>query len=196
MTRIIGLTGGIASGKSTVTSFLRQQGYPVIDADAVVHQLQAKGGHLYQVLVSEFGPSILDTEGQLDRGKLGQQVFGDAQLRQKVAGLQDGIIREALVTERDRLKGTTSLLFMDIPLLYEAGYETEVDEVWLVYVGPQTQLERLVQRNGYSLAHAQQRIAAQAPLAEKRAKATHVINNGGSKEATFEQVLALLKESS
>ncbi|WP_105197390.1 dephospho-CoA kinase, partial [Streptococcus suis] len=78
MAKIIGLTGGIASGKSTVTAFLREQGYPIIDADAVVHELQAKGGKLYQILLKEFGQDILSDDGNLDRAKLGQAVFADS----------------------------------------------------------------------------------------------------------------------
>ena len=120
MTKVIGLTGGIASGKSTITDFLRRQGYPVIDADQVVHELQAKGGKLYQVLVAEFGNSILTAEGDLDRKKLGQAVFENAGLRARLSLLQDKIIREELLARRDALKQTEDVIFMDIPLLYEA----------------------------------------------------------------------------
>lgn len=134
MAKIIGLTGGIASGKSTVTAFLREQGYPVIDADAVVHELQAKGGKLYQILLKEFGPDILSADGHLDRVKLGQAVFADSKLRARLSDLQDQIIRQELLDRRDALKQTEQVLFMDIPLLYEADYSGEVNEIWLVYV--------------------------------------------------------------
>ncbi|MFZ1757818.1 MAG: dephospho-CoA kinase [Streptococcus suis] len=194
MTKVIGLTGGIASGKSTITDFLRRQGYPVIDADQVVHELQAKGGKLYQVLVAEFGNSILTAEGDLDRKKLGQAVFENAGLRARLSLLQDKIIREELLARRDALKQTEDVIFMDIPLLYEADYSGEVDEVWLVYVDKAQQLERLMKRNGFSVQDAENRLNAQLSLEEKRAKAQVLIDNSGVIEETFARVALLLED--
>lgn len=194
MTKVIGLTGGIASGKSTITDFLRRQGYPVIDADQVVHELQAKGGKLYQVLVAEFGNSILTAEGDLDRKKLGQAVFENAGLRARLSLLQDKIIREELLARRDALKQTEDVIFMDIPLLYEADYSGEVDEVWLVYVDKAQQLERLMKRNGFSVQDAENRLNAQLSLEEKRAKAQVLIDNSGAVEETFARVALLLED--
>ena len=194
MTKVIGLTGGIASGKSTITDFLRRQGYPVIDADAVVHELQAKGGKLYQVLVAEFGNSILTAEGDLDRKKLGQAVFENAELRAHLSLLQDKIIREELLARRDALKQTEDVIFMDIPLLYEADYSGEVDEVWLVYVDKAQQLERLMKRNGFSVQDAENRLNAQLSLKEKRAKAQVLIDNNGVVEETLARVALLLED--
>lgn len=194
MSKVIGLTGGIASGKSTVTAFLREQGYPVIDADAVVHELQAKGGKLYLVLLKEFGQDILSDDGNLDRAKLGQAVFADSKLRARLSDLQDQIIRQELLDRRDALKQTENVIFMDIPLLYEADYSGEVDEVWLVYVDRAQQLERLMKRNGYSAQDAENRLAAQLSLEEKRGKAQVVIDNRGAVETTLVQVARLLEE--
>lgn len=194
MTKVIGLTGGIASGKSTITDFLRRQGYPVIDADQVVHELQAKGGKLYQVLVAEFGNSILTAEGDLDRKKLGQAVFENAGLKAYLSLLQDKIIREELLARRDALKQTEDVIFMDIPLLYEADYSGEVDEVWLVYVEKAQQLERLMKRNGFSVQDAKNRLNAQLSLKEKRAKAQVLIDNSGVVEETFARVALLLED--
>ncbi|MCK4023797.1 dephospho-CoA kinase [Streptococcus suis] len=194
MSKVIGLTGGIASGKSTVTAFLREQGYPVIDADAVVHELQAKGGKLYQVLVKEFGQDILSDDGNLDRVKLGQAVFADSKLRARLSNLQDQIIRQELLDRRDALKQTEQVVFMDIPLLYEADYSGEVDEVWLVYVDRAQQLERLMKRNSLSVQDAENRMAAQLSLEEKRSKAQLVIDNSGAVEATLMQVAKGLEE--
>lgn len=194
MTKVIGLTGGIASGKSTITDFLRRQGYPVIDADQVVHELQAKGGKLYQVLVAEFGNSILTAEGDLDRKKLGQAVFENAGLRSHLSLLQDKIIREELLARRDALKQTEDVIFMDIPLLYEADYSGEVDEVWLVYVDKAQQLERLMKRNGFSVQDAEDRLNAQLSLEEKRLKAQVVIDNSGVVEETLARVALLLED--
>ena len=194
MTKVIGLTGGIASGKSTITDFLRRQGYPVIDADQVVHELQAKGGKLYQVLVAEFGNSILTAEGDLDRKKLGQAFFENAGRRARLSLLQDKIIREELLARRDALKQTEDVIFMDIPLLYEADYSGEVDEVWLVYVDKAQQLERLMKRNGFSVQDAENRLNAQLSLEEKRAKAQVLIDNSGVIEETFARVALLLED--
>ncbi|MBY4956061.1 dephospho-CoA kinase [Streptococcus suis] len=194
MAKVIGITGGIASGKSTVTAFLREQGYPVIDADAVVHELQAKGGKLYQVLLKEFGQDILSADGNLDRVKLGQAVFADSKLRARLSVLQDQIIRQELLARRDALKQTEDVIFMDIPLLYEADYSGEVDEVWLVYVDRAQQLDRLMKRNGYSAQDAENRLAAQLSLEEKRSKAQFVIDNSGAVEATLMQVAKGLEE--
>ncbi|MGT2711375.1 dephospho-CoA kinase [Streptococcus oriscaviae] len=194
MTNIIGITGGIASGKSTVTAFLREQGYPVIDADAVVHELQAKGGKLYQILVAEFGEGILLKDGTLDRAKLGQAVFADSDLRARLSSLQDQIIREELLARRDVLKQAEEVVFMDIPLLYEADYSGEVDQVWLVYVDKAQQLDRLMKRNGLSSQDAENRLAAQLSLEEKRGLADVVIDNSGAVEATLAQVERLLRE--
>ena len=194
MTKVIGLTGGIASGKSTITDFLRRQGYPVIDADQVVHELQAKGGKLYQVLVAEFGNSILTAEGDLDRKKLGQAVFENAGLRSHLSLLQDKIIREELLARRDALKQTEDVIFMDIPLLYEVDYSGEVDEVWLVYVDKAQQLERLMKRNGFSVQDAENRLNAQLSLVEQRSKAQVLIDNSGVVEETLARVALLLED--
>ena len=150
MTKIIGITGGIASGKSVVTDFLRSQGYQVIDADQVVHELQKPGGRLYQVLLSEFGTEILLADGQLDRKKLGTLLFSRPNLLEKSSRLQNDIIREELAVKRNQLAATEELFFMDIPLLFEQEYEDWFDQVWLVDVSKDTQLERLMTRNNLS----------------------------------------------
>lgn len=192
MAKIIGITGGIASGKSVVTDFLRSQGYQVIDADQVVHELQKPGGQLYQVLLSEFGTEILLADGQLDRKKLGTLLFSRPNLLEKSSRLQNDIIREELAVKRNQLAATEELFFMDIPLLFEQEYEDWFDQVWLVDVNKDTQLERLMTRNNLSQEEAQRRIAAQLSLAEKRQRAEIVIDNNGALSATLKQVQAFL----
>lgn len=193
MTQVIGITGGIASGKSTVTAYLQSRGYPVIDADQVVHQLQQKGGRLYQVLVEEFGTDILDSEGELNREQLGRLVFEQGAVRKRLSQLQDRIIREALLAERDRLAEHADVLFMDIPLLFELGYEEVVSEVWLLVLTPELQLERLMERNQLAEEEARQRMAAQMPLEEKKKRTPYQIDNGGGRLATYAQVDQLLQ---
>lgn len=192
MAKIIGITGGIASGKSTVTNYLRQKGYQVIDADQVVHELQAKGGKLYQALVSWLGSAILNEAGELDRPKLSQLIFSSQENLAKSSQLQNDIIRQELANRRDQLAKTEETFFMDIPLLFEQDYADWFDEVWLVDVSKGTQLERLMARNNLSQEEAQQRIAAQLSLAEKRQRAEIVIDNNGALSDTLKQVQALL----
>ena len=192
MAKIIGITGGIASGKSTVTNYLRQKGYQVIDADQVVHELQAKGGKLYQALVNWLGSAILNEAGELDRPKLSQLIFSSQENLAKSSRLQNDIIRQELANRRDQLAKIEETFFMDIPLLFEQDYADWFDEVWLVDVSKGTQLERLMARNNLSQEEAQQRIAAQLSLAEKRQRAEIVIDNNGALSNTLKQLQALL----
>ena len=188
MARIIGITGGIASGKSTVTEFLRQQGYQVIDADQVVHELQEPGGCLYQALLSAFGPAILQEDGRLDRPKLGAMIFGNPELLAQSSQIQNQIIREELAHRRDLLAETESIFFMDLPLLFELQYEDWFDQIWLVDVTEETQLSRLMTRNSLSQEEAEKRIAAQLSLREKRKRADVLIDNNGTVEETRHQI--------
>lgn len=193
MTKIIGITGGIASGKSTVVEEIRRAGYQVIDADEVVHGLQSKGGKLYQALLGWLGPDILTAEGQLDRPKLSQLIFSSPENQAKSASLQNHIIRQALAQERDRLSEGQDILFMDIPLLVELDYLDWFDQIWLVYVDEHQQLQRLMERNGYSQAQAKQRIATQMPLSDKKQYADLLLDNNGSPEDLKKQVQLALK---
>jgi len=194
MARIIGLTGGIASGKSTVTSYLKEKGYPVIDADRVVRDLQAPGGALYRVLVDHFGREILDASGELDRVVLGQRIFSNPSERDWSNRVQGQLIREALAKARDRQAAQSGLFFMDIPLLIEQGYEEWFEAVWLVAVSKETQFKRLMERNHLSELQAKERIAAQMMLEEKRAHADLVLDNNGDLTALYAQLDAALKQ--
>ena len=194
MARIIGITGGIASGKSTVTEFLRQQGYQVIDADQVVHELQEPGGRLYQALLSTFGSAILQEDGRLDRPKLGAMIFGNPELLAQSSQIQNQIIREELAGRRDLLAETEDFFFMDLPLLFELQYEDWFDQIWLVDVTKETQLSRFMTRNSLSQEEAEKRIAAQLSLREKRKRADVLIDNNGSLEETRQQIRDALQK--
>ena len=194
MARIIGITGGIASGKSTVTEFLRQQGYQVIDADQVVHELQEPGGRLYQALLSAFGSAILQEDGRLNRPNLGAMIFGDPELLAQSSQIQNQIIREELAGRRDMLAETEDIFFMDLPLLFELQYEDWFDQIWLVDVTEKTQLSRLMTRNALSQEEAEKRIAAQLSLQEKRKRADVLIDNNGSLEETRQQLRDALQK--
>ena len=194
MVRIIGITGGIASGKSTVTEFLRQQGYQVIDADQVVHELQEPGGRLHQALLSAFGSAILQEDGRLDRPKLGAMIFGNPELLAQSSQIQNRIIREELAGRRDLLAEMEDIFFMDLPLLFELQYADWFDQIWLVDVTEETQLSRLMTRNAFSQEEAEKRISAQLSLREKRKRADVLIDNNGSLEETRQQIRDALQK--
>lgn len=193
MGKIIGITGGIASGKSTVTNFLREQGFQVVDADRLVHQLQRPGGRLYQVLVQHFGQVILLENGELNRPLLASLIFSNPEEREWSKRTQGEIIREELAALRDQLAQTEAIFFMDIPLLFEQGYANWFDETWLVYVDYDIQLERFMKRDHLSKEVAESRLATQWSLAEKRKLASRILDNNGSRDQLVSQVVKLLE---
>lgn len=192
MGKIIGITGGIASGKSTVTEFLRQKGFQVVDADAVVHQLQKPGGQLYQVLVEHFGEKILLENGELNRPLLASLIFSNPQEQEWSKRTQGEIIREELAALRNQFAQTEALFFMDIPLLFEQNYTSWFDETWLVYVNRDIQFERLMKRDQISKEAAESRLNSQWPLERKISLASHTIDNNGNQEQLIDQVVQLL----
>lgn len=194
MTKIIGITGGIASGKSTVVAEIRKHGYQVIDADQVVHELQAKGGKLYQALCNWLGTDILQENGELDRKKLGQLIFSSKDMLEKSSHLQNGIIREELARRRDELAKTQKVFFMDIPLLIEHDYMEWFDDIWLVHLDEKTQLERLVMRNHFSKEEAKKRMASQMSTEAKKPYADKLLDNSGDLTELKAQINQLLQE--
>lgn len=208
MKMVIGLTGGIASGKSTVVDFLISEGYQVIDADKVVRQLQEPGGKLYKAIVETYGLDFIADNGQLNREKLGALVFSDPKEREKLSNLQDEIIRTELYDRRDDLLkkmtdksvsknfdsksqgknlSVNKPIFMDIPLLIEYNY-TGFDEKWLVSLPEKIQLERLMARNKFTEEEAKKRISSQMPLSEKQKVADVILDNSGTIEALKKQI--------
>ena len=194
MGKIIGITGGIASGKSTVTEFLRQKGFQVVDADAVVHQLQKPGGRLYQILVEHFGEKVLLEDGELNRPLLASLIFSNPEEQEWSKRTQGEIIREELAALRNQFAQTETLFFMDIPLLFEQNYASWFDETWLVYVNRDVQLERLMKRDQISKEAAESRLNSQWPLERKISLASHSLDNNGNQEQLIAQVVQLLEE--
>lgn len=193
MGKIIGITGGIASGKSTVTEFLRQKGFQVVDADAVVRQLQKPGRRLYQVLVVHFGEKILLENGELNRPLLASLIFSNPEEQEWSKRTQGEIIREELAALRNQFAQTEALFFMDIPLLFEQDYASWFDETWLVYVNRDVQLERLMKRDQISKEAAESRLNSQWPLERKISLASHSLDNNGNQEQLIAQVVQLLE---
>ena len=193
MGKIIGITGGIASGKSTVTEFLRQKGFQVVDADAVVHQLQKPGGLLYQVLAEHFGEKVLLENGELNRPLLASLIFSNPEEQEWSKRTQGEIISEELAALRNQFAQTEALFFMDIPLLFEQNYASWFDETWLVYVNRDCQLERLMKRDQISKEAAESRLNSQWPLERKISLASHSLDNNGNQEQLIAQVVHLLE---
>ncbi|MBM6541544.1 dephospho-CoA kinase [Streptococcus dysgalactiae] len=193
---MIGITGGIASGKSTVVAMIKEAGYQVIDADQVVHQLQEKGGRLYEALKQAFGNEILKEDGDLNRKKLSEMVFSNPSHMATSSAIQNQIIKEELAAERDQLAQSQTVIFMDIPLLIELGYQDWFDAIWLVYVDARTQLRRLMARNHLREVDAKKRLSSQLSIEEKRPYASLVIDNSGDMETLRKQVHKALEQLS
>lgn len=198
--RIIGLTGGIASGKSTVSRMLRELGATVLDADAVYHELIApQGGQaspLAQAVASAF-PGVLRPDGTLDRAELGRRVFSDAAARQRLGAITHPAVAMEVGRRSQALAASgLPVLIYDVPLLYENGLDAGMDGVIVVWVSRASQRERLCARDGLTPTEAEQRLSAQLPLDRKRDRATWVIDNEGTLEDTRAQVQRLWRELS
>ena len=186
MKYLIGLTGNIAAGKSTVARMLANLGAERIDADALVHDLQRKGTPTYEKIVAEFGPDILREDGEIDRKALGAIVFGDpARLR-----ALESIVHPAVSIESRRRmsEAKADVVVYEAIKLIEAGRHTMCDAIWVVTAPHDAQIARLMRDRGLSEAEARQRVDAQPPPEEKLKHATVVIDNGGSLDDTREQV--------
>jgi dephospho-CoA kinase len=195
-TKVVVLSGGIGSGKSTVARMFERLGARVIDADAIVHELQSPGSELLAEIVRAFGPGVLDAAGALDRAALAALVFRDAQARERLNHLVHPRVGAEMARrlERARTQGAP-LVLLDIPLFFEGRrqgsrgasalpFHTSV----LVWVPRETQIQRTVARDGCPRDEAERRLAAQLPLDEKRALADFVVDNSGSLADTERQV--------
>ncbi len=187
--RLIGLTGGIASGKSTVARMLAERGAAVVDADLLAREVVEPGTPALAEIAAEFGPAVLLPDGRLDRAALGAVVFADAPRRERLNAITHPRVG-ALMQERiaAALASDAPLVVVDIPLLFEGARQSLVEGVMLVWVPATVQLRRLVERDGLGQAEARARIAAQMPIDDKRALATWVIDNSGTPDATRDQV--------
>ncbi|OHE22357.1 MAG: dephospho-CoA kinase [Syntrophobacterales bacterium RBG_19FT_COMBO_59_10] len=192
----VGLTGGIASGKSTVARMLEEKGAVLIDLDELAHTVQESGKPVWREIVRHFGREILRPDQTIDRCKLGAVVFAE---RAKLE-LLNRLVHPAVLAEwRKRIEEirktrADAVGVSDIPLLIEAGLTPMADVILLVYLSPEEQIRRLMARNGYRREEAELRLAAQMPLGEKIAHADIVIRNDGPLEETRREVCALWKE--
>jgi dephospho-CoA kinase len=189
----IGLTGGIASGKSTVSSMLIELGFPVIDADQIAREAVKPGEEPYKKIVETFGREILLENGEINRPKLGSIIFHDQEKRDLLNNIVHPFVRRRMIEQKEALfeKGEKAVI-LDIPLLFESKLTHLVDKTILVYVDADVQLERLMRRNDLTENEAKARIASQMPLVQKVPLADAVINNNGTIEETRKQLIHLL----
>ena len=191
----IGLTGGIASGKSTVSAELRRQGVPIFDADQNARDAVAKGSRGLDLVAEAFGSEYLTADGELNRPKVSELVFHDKDALRTLEGILHKIVWENAESflQAQREQGA-KLAVLDVPLLIETGWHQQVDKVWLVAVSRQQQIERAMLRSGMTEAEVVARINAQMSLEEKQKYADVVLDNSGSLEQTLAQVqLELVK---
>jgi dephospho-CoA kinase len=192
---ILGLTGGIATGKSTVSAMLRERGIPVIDADLIAREVVEPGKPAYEAIVAHFGKGILLPDGQLNRKKLGEIVFSDETERQKLNAIVHPEVRrvmreQAEQAERDGAK----IVFLDIPLLFESKLQHMVDKIVVVYAPASMQLSRMMERDELDEEQARKRLRAQMPIEQKKRLADFLIDNTGTREETERQVEQLLAQ--
>jgi len=196
MMKVVGLTGGIATGKSTVSTMLAEAGARIIDADELAREVVRPDLPAWEAVVAHFGPGILQADRTIDRDRLGALIFQDPGLKAVLERIVHPAVAEAMAARLAEFarNAPDSVLVLDVPLLYEAKMDAGLERVIVVYAPENVQLERLIRRNGLSRAEALARIGAQMPIAEKRRRADTVIDNSGSLAATGDQVRALWRD--
>jgi len=192
---VVGLTGGIATGKSTVAAMLRQLGATVIDADEATRAVEARGTEGLRLLAQEFGPGIITPDGDLDRGRLAEIAFKDPEARQRLNAIVHPLVRQWMAErQQEAFQRGDPVVVVDIPLLFESRGAGAFETVVLVYAPEDLQVRRLVELRGMLEAQARARIAAQIPIEDKRRMATHVIENTGGMDDLQAQVEQLWVE--
>lgn len=188
---IIGLTGGIACGKTTLSHALRALGARVLDADAFSREATAERGEALPAIRARFGPAVFDAQGGLNRAALGGIVFSDPQARRDLEGIVHPVVNRRILSELERLRRDgTPLAVLDVPLLFEAGMEGLADEIWVAYLPEDLQIHRLMARDGVSREQALRRIRSQMPLSEKLRRADVIIPTTGCRAQSAERVRA------
>jgi dephospho-CoA kinase len=194
-TFVIGITGGIASGKSTISNIIRSLGFVVVDADIAAREVVMPGEPAYQKIIETFGEEILLENKEINRAKLGSIIFHNEEKRLILNSIVHPAVRQKMLADKDAaIERGEKTVFMDIPLLFESKLTYMVDRTILVYVDENTQLKRLIERNQLSKEEALARIQSQMPLSEKKALADAVIDNNGTIDQSKEQLLEILRQ--
>ncbi len=194
-TLVVGLTGGVGSGKSTVAEIVRKRGLPVVDADLLAREVVRPEGEAYGPVLAEFGRGILNRDGSIDRARLASLVFGDAERRQRLERLIHPHVVRRMVGEIERARERDDpAIILDVPLLFEAGLEQLCDRIWVVWAREDQRMRRLAARDGMEPDDVRRRMGAQMSLEEKMTRADVIIDNSGSFEETRRRVDHLLDE--
>ena len=193
--QVLGLTGGIATGKSTVSAILKKAGCVIIDADRIAREVVKKGLPAYRKIIDTFGDNILSPDGEIDRSALGDIIFNDPQKKQLLNRIVHPYVSKETNLQLKHIEKThpNTIVILDIPLLLEAQIHKALSEVIVVYVPEHTQIKRLMQRDGISETDALARINSQMPIEEKKNLATIVIDNSGTRENTRKQTLEIFQ---
>lgn len=195
MGQIIGITGGIASGKSSVSQYIKELGFQVVDADVASRAVVEPGEDAYLQVVKAFGEDLLCPDGSIDRTKLGSIIFHDQEKRLLLNSIVHPAVRNWMRQETEKaLAAGAATVFMDIPLLFESKLTFMVEKTLLIYVDESVQLERLMNRNALTKPDALARIRSQMPLKDKKALADAIVDNNGDIEETKKQVEEVLKK--
>lgn len=190
-----GLTGGIATGKSTAKKLIESLGIPVVDADQISHGLTVPGEKGYLQIVSHFGKNILNEDFSLNRKKLGHLVFANPQIMSELENILHPLIRAEMLSQRKYFeKNGAPLCFYDVPLLFEKKLTQEFDTTVLIWCNTQTQLERLMKRSGLTVDEAVLRIKNQLPMIDKVKLAEHCVDNSGDTEDLGKQIKRLIRK--
>lgn len=184
MGMVLGLTGGIATGKSTVAAVFNSLNYPIVDADVIAREIVEVGSPALAKIATIFGSEVLNPDGTLNRKKLGTIIFSDDKKRKQLNEVLSPYLSEAILSQIDQKKKAARLVVVDIPLLFEGGYDQFVDKVAVVYVPEQIQVTRLMQRDHLTEMEAQQRINSQLSIEKKKQRADIIFDNQGSKLET------------
>lgn len=195
MALIIGLTGSIASGKSTVSKMFDDFTIPVVDADKISREVVTPGEAAYEKVIHTFGKEIVQEDQMIDRKKLGAIIFSDEAKRQQLNNIVHPAVREKMLEQRDSFVSEgAKCVVLDIPLLFESKLTHFVDKIMVVYVDENTQLARLMERDGSEEEEAMQRIQSQIPVSEKAKLADAIIDNNGTTDESYQQLRVILTD--
>ncbi|MGM8213806.1 dephospho-CoA kinase [Virgibacillus sp. W0430] len=192
---VIGLTGSIATGKSTVSAMISKLSIPVIDADQIARDVVIPGKTAYRSIIETFGEHVLNRDETINRKKLGKLIFSNEEKRRQLNKIIHPEIRKEMLQQRDALiKAGEECVVLDIPLLFESKLMHFVDKIIVVYVDEKTQLDRLMKRDETDYEEAKSRIQAQIPVSKKAEMADAIIDNSQSQQSSYEQLVAILKK--
>lgn len=195
MTYFLGLTGGIASGKSTADEFFEKKKIPIIDSDLIAHKIMEIGQNGYKAVVDYFGTDILNDDQTINRRKLGGIVFNDKAKLKKLNELTHPLVHQEIKQQMAQYRANQEkLVVIDVPLLFESGFESLCNGVLVISITPELQIERLMKRNDFTKKEAIARISNQMPLSEKEKRATYVVANTGTIDDLEKKLSDLLQE--